>query len=159
MKRKPFFMVKAETPSPEDANQPFDVATLEEEIASAARSVGHPRDLEPVVQYAPKAQLPDYIVPHPGTPDIGRLTAEAVAGQYEEAAKSVEQMARELVELHKRMEAETAEVHKVIDMLKSTADRAREKGRDAYARIEAMATLTAQVRTSCEEISNKLALP
>src|SRR5215218_4217973 len=58
------------------------------------------RRVEPFAQVstAPKESLPNYVEHRDGVTEIGKLSAEAIVGEYEAAAEAIESLAIELVE-------------------------------------------------------------
>jgi hypothetical protein len=151
--RKPFFALS--TPDTDvdgalhDAPQPrpFDASSIEDEI----------REFIPKSHQTPApTMLPAYVEHAPETPEVGKLTAEAIVREYEETAKEVELMSTVLVDLQRRLEMEVNAIHQVREELKACAQRARDEGKAAFERIEKMSAMTSDVRKSLGEITSKL---
>ena len=143
-----------------EQSKPFTVEGLEAEITEQIKEQ-YSGDLRPVsvvdhLAPSPLPALPSYVEHAPGTPEVGRLTAEVVVREYEAVAKSVEQMSAELIELQRRMEAEIAIIHEVTKELAACAERARTEGKAAFERVEAMSKITAEVRENCAAMSARL---
>ena len=153
------FRRQAETPV--QAEPIFSVEGLEadiREVVAESRPVGT-FNILPEDEYAPRQALalPSYITPAEGVSETGRLTAEVAVQQYEETAKSIEQMAEQLIDMQRRMDQETQAVHQVIERIRETAQMARDEGKAAYERIITMAKTTEQVRLACEDMRLKMA--
>jgi methyl-accepting chemotaxis protein len=153
------FRRQAETPP--QAEPVFSVEGLEadiREVVAESRPVGT-FNILPEDEYAPRQalDLPSYITPADGVSETGRLTAEVAVQQYEETAKSIEQMAEQLIDMQRRMDQETQAVHQVIERIRETAQMARDEGKAAYDRIITMAKTTEQVRLACEDMRLKMA--
>src|SRR5258705_2619755 len=56
---------------------------------------------------APSLSMPDYVEHRDGATEIGKLSAEAVVREYEAAAKDIEAISAELIDLVKQCEAMT----------------------------------------------------
>jgi methyl-accepting chemotaxis protein len=154
------FRRQAETPV--QAEPIFSVEGLEadiREVVAESRPVGRTIDILAEEDYAPRQALalPSYITPAEGVSETGRLTAEVAVQQYEETAKSIEQMAEQLIDMQRRMDQETQAVHQVIERIRETAQMARDEGKAAYERIITMAKTTEQVRLACEDMRLKMA--
>jgi methyl-accepting chemotaxis protein len=144
------------THPPAHAEPAFDVEQLGREIEDGMRDVTV-RELAPIEpDYAPPLPLPSYVTASEDISQAGRLTAQVVVQQYEQTAKEIEEMATDLVEMHKRMEQETQAVHRVIDKIRELAQAARDEGKAAFERIERMARATADVDKICDDIRTKL---
>ena len=104
----------------------------------------------------PDGDLPAYLTHDPEVTYVGRLTAEAVAIDYEAAAKAIDAMGKQLTELQQRMEAETQAIHSAILEVNMVAEKYRDEGLKAFKRIEACAKITQDVRDACEAMRHKL---
>jgi hypothetical protein len=100
--------------------------------------------------------MPDYVEHQENVPPVGKLTAEALVRDYEATAKEIEIMGKELLELQKRMEAETQNIHQVIEDVKGLAKRYRDEGKAIFKRLEDAALMTQLVREKCGELTEKL---
>ena len=94
-----------------------------------------------------------------GSTEIGKLSAEAVLREYEDAAKEIEAMGTELVDLARRCEAAASDALAVTQELKDTAGRYREEAKRVFLQIENCSLVTAEVRKTCNELKEKIAAP
>ena len=106
---------------------------------------------------APAMAMPDYVEHSAGATEIGKLSAEAVVREYEIAAKEIEAMSAELIELVKQCEAVTRDAVTVTDELKEIAGRYREEAKRVFLQIENCSQVTAEVRKVCTELRDKIA--
>ena len=141
----------------------FDAIDLEREIAEEFRKLpqdreSQPSDFAPPSVRAPDMAMPDYVEHRDGATEIGRLSAEAVVREYEAAAKDIEDLGVELVGHVKQCEAMSREALNVIDELKETAGRYREEAKRVFLHIENCSLVTAQVRRTCAEMREKIAV-
>jgi len=141
----------------------FDAIDLEREIEEEFRKLpqdheSQPSDFAPPSVRAPEIALPDYVEHRDGATEIGKLSAEAVVREYEAAAKDIEALGVELVEHVKQCEAMSRETLVVIDELKETAERYREEAKRVFLHIENCSLVTAQVRRTCAEMKEKIAV-
>jgi hypothetical protein len=141
----------------------FDVIDIEREIEEEFRKQPSARDSQPA-DFAPPSvngpdlSMPDYVEHRVGATEIGKLSAEAVVREYEAAAKDIEDLGAELVGQVKHCEAMTREALNVIDELKETAGRYREEAKRVFLHIENCSLVTAQVRRTCAEMREKIAV-
>jgi phosphoglycolate phosphatase-like HAD superfamily hydrolase len=103
--------------------------------------------------------MPAYVEHHDGATEIGKLSAEAVVSEYEAAAKEIEMMGVGLMELVKQCEANTKNALAVSEELKETAARYRDEAKRVFVQIENCSQVTAEVRTTCNEMMAKIANP
>jgi len=106
---------------------------------------------------APAMAMPDYVEHSAGATEIGKLSAEAVVREYEIAAKEIEAMSAELIELVKQCETVTRGAITVTEELKETAGRYREEAKRVFLQIENCSQVTAEVRKVCTELRDKIA--
>jgi hypothetical protein len=126
----------------------IDLHKLEMDVTAALPSVSAES-----VQIAP---MPDYVEHQEGVTHVGALTAEAVVRDYESAAKVIEAMGAELINVAKKCEAMTAEVHHAIAYMRDTATAYREDAKRIFKRIEDCSVLTEEVRKTCEAVKQKI---
>jgi hypothetical protein len=139
----------------------FDVIDIEREIEEEFRkqpSSPPPADFAPPSVSAPELSMPDYVEHRAGATEIGKLSAEAVVREYEAAAKDIEDLGVELVGHVKQCEAMSREALNVIEELKETAARYREEAKRVFLHIENCSLVTAQVRRTCAEMREKIAV-
>jgi hypothetical protein len=133
---------------------------MEREIEAEVRnrpSVHEPRPVAPPRVGSPAIAMPDYVEHRDGATEIGKLSAEAVVREYEAAAKEIEAMGVELIELVKQCEATTRDALVVTEELKETAGRYREEAKRVFLQIENCSLVTAEVRKTCTELKEKIA--
>ena len=134
---------------------------LEREIAAELEKNPGPRrpyGTSPEVD-APALAMPDYVAHRDGATEIGKLSAEGIVREYEAAAKEIEAMRAELVERVKQCETMTRGTLAVTEELKEVAARYREQGKRIFVEIEKCSELTAEVRKTCTELRDKIAVP
>ena len=141
----------------------FDVIDIEREIEEEFRKQpsgreSPPTDFAPPAVSAPELSMPDYVEHRAGATEIGKLSAEAVVREYEAAAKDIEDLGVELVGHVKQCEAMSREALNVIEELKETAARYREEAKRVFLHIENCSLVTAQVRRTCAEMREKIAV-
>jgi hypothetical protein len=135
---------------------------MEREIEAEVRNrspVLEPRPFGPPKVAAPDMAMPDYVEHRDGATEIGKLSAEAVVREYEAAAKEIEAMGAELMDLAKRCEATTRDALVVTDDLKEIAGRYRDEAKRVFLQIENCSLVTAEVRKTCTELKEKIAPP
>jgi predicted LPLAT superfamily acyltransferase len=88
--------------------------------------------------------------------DLGRLSAEAVQAQYEEAAKSVEAMGNAVKDRIVKLEAALHECDADMKALAEMAASVREKGKLIFAQIEEANNVSKDIRTACEDFKKKV---
>jgi Skp family chaperone for outer membrane proteins len=108
---------------------------------------------------APNLAMPDYVEHRDGATEIGKLSAEAVVREYEAAAKDIEALGAELIEYVKQCEAMSRDALAVTDELKETAGRYREEAKRVFLQIESCSLMTAEVRKTCSELRERIAVP
>jgi hypothetical protein len=106
----------------------------------------------------PSLAMPNYVEHREGATEIGKLTAEAVVGEYETAAREIEGMGAQLIDCIKRCEAMTRDAFLVIEEMKETAARYREEAKRVFLQIENCTLMTAEVRKTCIEFKEKIAV-
>jgi phosphoglycolate phosphatase-like HAD superfamily hydrolase len=134
---------------------------MERDIEAQVRNRPPVKDLQVLAPRisAPTLEMPDYVEHRDGATEIGRLSAEAVVREYEAAAKDIEAMGAELVERVKQCDAMTRNALAVTVELKETAERYREEAKRVFHQIENCSLLTAEVRKTCNELKEKIAVP
>lgn len=142
----------------------FDVIDIEREIEEEFRKLpstheSQSTDFAPPSVSAPDLSMPDYVEHRAGATEIGKLSAEAVVREYEAAAKDIEDLGVELVGHVKQCEAMSRDALNVIEELKETAARYREEAKRVFLQIENCSRLTAEVRKTCTELMEKIAVP
>jgi hypothetical protein len=108
---------------------------------------------------APSLAMPEYVEHHPGATEIGKLSAEAVVREYEFAAKEIESLGAGLIERIKQCQAVTQDAFSVTKELKEIAERYRQEAKRVFLEIESCSLMTAEVRKTCTELKDKLAVP
>src|ERR1700692_1483199 len=133
---------------------------MEREIEAEVRkrpAAHEPRPLTPPRVASPDISMPDYVEHRAGATEIGKLSAEGVVREYEAAAKEIEAMGGELTELVRQCETTTRDALAVTQELKETAERFREEAKRVFFQIESCSLVTAEGRTTCAELKEKIA--
>jgi hypothetical protein len=142
----------------------FSTFDLEREIEAEFRNrppvrEAQPVDFAPPPVRSPALSMPDYVEHRDGATEIGKLSAEAVVREYEVAAKEIESMGTELIDLVKQCEASARDALAVTEELKETAARYRDEAKRVFLQIENCSLVTAEVRKTCNELTEKIAGP
>ena len=146
---------------------PFDVNTIEDDIRD---TLSHPRDSFlgsvdeitdetplPMVEYAPR--IPTGLTADgfvATTEDIGKITAEAVKANHEQAAKALETLGQEIVFQVSQIEQLKMTSQKMLEEIKEMVEAYRDQGKSHALQIEAKATDLADVRTKIDEMRRKI---
>lgn len=125
------------------ASRVFNIAEVQDDIEASLR------------QQHGLRQLP----PPPTAQDVGRLTAEAITGQYELAAKEVEAMGAELKVRIENLEETKTEALSAIEEVKEVAASYREEGKRIALQIKSCSEMTAEVRSTCTTLKAKIVGP
>src|SRR5215475_8023272 len=138
------------------------VTDMEREIQAEIRNrppLHEPQftDIDAPTVGAPALAMPDYVEHRDGATEIGKLSAEAIAREYEVAAKEIEATRTELIERAKQCETMIRDTLAVADEIKEVATRYREQGKRIFIEIENCSELAAEVRKTCNELSDKIA--
>ncbi len=105
---------------------------------------------------APALAMPDDLEHLEAATEVGRLSAQGAAREYEVAAKEIEAMGAELLERVKQCETMTRDAFAVIEELKEIAARYREQGKRVFFEIERSSQLTSEIRKACTEMKDKI---
>ncbi|MCP4617726.1 MAG: hypothetical protein GY844_14995 [Bradyrhizobium sp.] len=144
----------------QQTNEQF-LTDIERELRAEMRS--RPRANDPRSYNAPTvaspATMPEYVEHSDAATEIGKLSAEAVVGEYEAAAKEIEAMGADLLDRVRQCEAVTAGALSVTDELKEVAARYRIEAKRIFDQIESCSSAVADVRRTCIELRDKLAAP
>src|SRR6185312_6795971 len=116
-----------------------------------------PNRVTPPTVSVPNMAMPDYVEHSAGATEIGKLSAEAVVREHEIAAKEIEVMGAELIDLVKQCALVTRNALTVNDEPKETAGRYREEAKRVFRQIENCSQVTAEVRNICTELREKIA--
>ena len=133
---------------------------MEREIQAEVRNrppAHEPRPFGPPRVSSPEMAMLIAALCADGATEIGKLSAEAVVSEYEAAAKEIEAMGAELIELAKQCEASTRDALAVTDDLKEIAGRYRDEAKRVFLQIENCSLVTAEVRKTCTELKEKIA--
>ena len=107
----------------------------------------------------PSSPMPPYLEHHPDVDQIGKLSAEAVTAQYEDAVKALEAMGTTLIDCVNRAEKMAAGCKDAIAYVQDTAQKYREEAKLIFDRIEQASVMTAEVRSICDEMRKKIEHP
>ncbi len=137
--------------------RPFDVGQLEGDIREAVQQ--RPPHIQ-AVETAPrqaKPQIPDYVNHREDTSEIGKLSAEAIAREYEVTAKEIEAMGDVVRDMVQRCEQLTTSASSMLKDIKATATRYRQEGKRIFDEIESCSGAADEVRKLCEAFRDKIA--
>ena len=137
--------------------RPFDVGQLEGDIREAVQQ--RPPHIQ-AVETAPrqaKPQIPDYVNHREDTSEIGKLSAEAIAREYEVTAKEIEAMGDVVRAMVQRCEQLTTSASSMLKDIKATATRYRQEGKRIFDEIESCSGAADEVRKLCEGFRDKIA--
>jgi hypothetical protein len=116
-----------------------------------------PTPAAPQSVIAPAIAMPDYVEHSEGATEIGKLSAEAIVREYEIAAKAIEAMGEELINLARQCEAMTRNAFAVNEELKQAAAGYREEAKRVFVHIENCSQLTVEVSKACADLRERIA--
>jgi hypothetical protein len=140
----------------------FDINDVEKDLKDVIGSevVPHRTSTAEVTAYAPPSQrLPEYVSHVEGVNELGKLSAEAIVNQFEDAAKEIEAMAKELTESAKRCEEMVAGAHAAAEKCMEVATLYRDQGKRYFTEIENCSVMTDEVRKACDAMMTRIASP
>jgi len=88
--------------------------------------------------------------------DLGRLSAEAVQAQYENAAREVEEMGNAIKDRIQKLEAALRECDADMKYVAEAAIAIREKGKHVHLQIQEASTLSQEIRAAASEFTKKV---
>ena len=136
--------------------RPFDVSQIEGDIREAVhQGPPHIQAVETAPRPA-KPQLPDYVSHRDDVSEIGKLSAEAVAREYEVTAKEIEAMGEVVRDMVQRCEQLTTSASSMLKDIKATATRYRQEGKRIFEEIESCSSAADEVRKMCEGFRDKI---
>jgi hypothetical protein len=137
--------------------RPFDVGQIEGDIREAVQQrPPHIQALE-AAPLLPRPPLPDYVSHRDDVSEIGKLSAEAIAREYEVTAKEIEAMGEVVRDMVQRCEQLTTSASSMLKDIKATAARYRQEGKRIFDEIESCSSATDEVRKLCEGFRDKIA--
>jgi hypothetical protein len=116
------------------------------------------RSIEPFALISPASgeSLPNYVEHRDGVTEIGKLSAEAIVGEYEAAAKAIESVAIKLAEQVRLRDVMCRQSLSVIGELKETAARHREEAKRIFMHVKSCSQIVAEIGRVCAELKSKL---
>jgi signal transduction protein with GAF and PtsI domain len=139
------------------AARPFDVSQLEGDIQEAVQQrPPHIQALEAAPRLA-KPQIPDYVNHRDDVSEIGKLSAEAIAREYEVTAKEIEAMGEVVRDMVQRCEQLTTSASSMLKDIRTTAARYRQEGKRIFTEIESCSSATDEVRKLCDAFRDRIA--
>jgi hypothetical protein len=149
------------TPIPNMLGFDDNVIAIGDEIEQGLREM---RQFEPVRSNLP---LPDYVEHAAEVSDVGRLSSQALAAEYERAAKEVEAMGVALVKAMQECEHDAVEAVKAMErvrettleavkMCQATATAYRDEAKKLFDRIQKSAMLAEDVRRVCVQLCQSI---
>ena len=137
--------------------RPFDAGQIEGDIREAVQHrPPHIQAVETVPQPV-KSQLPDYVSHRDDVTEIGKLSAEAIAREYEVTAKEIEAMGEVVRDMVQRCEQLTTSASSMLKDIKTTATRYRQEGKRIFNEIESCSSAADEVRKLCDAFRDKIA--
>jgi hypothetical protein len=111
--------------------------------------------------------LPAYVEHDPGVDDVGRLSAEALAASYENAAKEIEGLGMTLtgevkasevavMDAVKELERYKTVTQAAVDECKKAAEVYRTEAKELFELVQARAMAADNVRMMCMEMVSKI---
>jgi hypothetical protein len=116
-------------------------------------------DFAPAKIRTPSPPMPPYVELHAEVDQIGKLSAEAVAAQYEDAVKALEAMGTTLIDCVQRAEKMAAGCKDAIAYVQDTAQKYREEANLIFDRIQQASVMTAEVRSVCDDMRKRIESP
>ena len=116
-------------------------------------------DFAPAKVRTPSPPIPVYVEHHAEVDQIGKLSAEAVAAQYEDAVKALEAMGTTLIDCVQRAEKMAAGCKDAIAYVQDTAQKYREEANLIFDRIQQASVMTAEVRSVCDDMRKRIESP
>lgn len=135
------------------------LTAVQRSIAAELSSLPNSGNVAPPTLIAPSIAMPDYVEHREGVTEIGKLSAEAVVREFETAAREIEAMGTELMQLVRRCAAMTHNAFAVTDELKDVAARYREEAKRIFLQIEDCSLVTAEISKTCTELKEWIAVP
>ncbi|MBV9457616.1 MAG: hypothetical protein JO141_08905 [Bradyrhizobium sp.] len=135
---------------------PFDAGQIEGDIREAVQQ--RPPHIQ-AIETAPrsvKSQLPDYVSHRDDVSEIGKLSAEAIAREYEVTAKEIEAMGEVVRDMVQRCEQLTTSASSMLKDIKATATRYRQEGKRIFNEIESCSSAADEVRKLCDAFRDKI---
>jgi hypothetical protein len=116
-------------------------------------------DFAPAKLRTPSPPMPPYVEHHAEVDLIGKLSAEAVVAQYEDAVKALEAMGTTLIDCVQRAEKMAAGCKDAIAYVQDTAQKYREEANLIFDRIQQASVMTAEVRSVCDDMRKRIDNP
>jgi hypothetical protein len=116
-------------------------------------------DFAPAKLRTPSPPIPPYVEHHAEVDQIGKLSAEAVVAQYEDAVKALEAMGTTLIDCVQRAEKMAAGCKDAIAYVQDTAQKYREEANLIFDRIQQASVMTAEVRSVCDDMRKRIDNP
>jgi hypothetical protein len=140
-------------------NHEDNVVAIGNELERSMRDMRH----EPT----PKLPLPHYVEHGAEVSDVGRLSSQALAAEYERAAKEVEAMGVALVKSMQECEQDAVRAVKAMEevrettleavkMCQATATAYRDEAKQLFNRIQKSAMLAEDVRRACVQLCQNI---
>jgi hypothetical protein len=139
----------------------LELVDVEHDIAKVLTKSPPLRDHRPIDFAPPKVRtpsppMPPYVEQHTGIDQLGKLSAEAVIAQYEDAVKALEAMGTTLIDCVQRAEKMAAGCKDAIAYVQDTAQKYREEAKLIFDRIQQATVMTAEVRSVCDDMRKRI---
>jgi len=127
-----------------DQPKPFDVTTLESEIAEEFRN-GHARSLVPQAEFAVKP-----------AEQVSRLTSEAVMTQHQQAADAIAKLGETIKALSLEHESALTELDAMSRLIVTAAEKYIALGQQRSELIARSAKIMADVKQTCHDVMSRI---
>lgn len=115
----------------------------------------------------PSLPIPDYVEHHAQVSDVGRLSAQAVAAEYESAAVDIEALAQGLIEMAAKCNEDTDMVIKHNQMVRSKIEQQvsacmaaaqlyRDEAKAAFDKIQTQSLLIDDARRTLQDMLERI---
>jgi hypothetical protein len=167
--RNPLRQVVPPVRNMDDALRAVDLA-VSDFVPGAARLEASPLRIEPENDW-PRAEqshpLPSYVEHQADVNEVGKLSAQAMAAEYEKSAQALEAMSRTLVEMGGRCDEDTmrairenervkSQIAQAVEACEASAARYRNQAKAVFEQIERASLLADEVRRTCADLSMRV---
>jgi hypothetical protein len=133
------------------SQQPVDLDEAAQINGDLERDIQHLLGSSRATRPAPAIPAP--VIDHE---DIGKLSAEAVLSQYDQAAKSVEELGNEIKDRIRKLEAAMIEANNDLKLIADASQKIMEKGKQVYLQIEEASGVSKDIRDTCAEFVRRV---
>jgi hypothetical protein len=143
---------------PQRVTHPVDLDALENDVSNLLQLDGHNVTPNMIRRAAHLEPLPQQQELHQQVHhDLGKLSADAVLEQYEQAAKAVASMGDEVQTRVRSLKSMLEECDNDMKLLEEAAIAIKEKGKLAHAEIERTSAVSKDIRAVVADVMKKIA--